>query len=451
MQSIARGGSTVSRRSFLAGSGAAAFASQQISAAAPGLSLTPEDMKWWRDARFGMFIHWGIYSVLGHGEWAQWFEQIDVREYAKLAERFRPQAFDADAWAAAARDAGMKYMVLTARHHDGFCLFDSQVSDFTSVKTAARRDFVAEYVRACRKAGLGVGLYYSPLDWRFPGFFLPGIYRESAEAMKKQTYDQVRELLTNYGKIDILWFDGGGDDWLGFGGLEYWGGKWHSRDAKQHYTATPLWEPEKLYRMIRQLQPKIVMNDRAGTPGVDWGGDFHTPERKVGQFDTERRWETCDVLAESWGYVPNEPIRSFRNCVQLLVQTAVNDGNLLLNVGPRPDGAMEPHHVRRLKEVGEWLKRYGESIYGTRGGPVHSGPWGGVTHRDNRLYVHVIDWVDDTIELTPIPGKIVAARSLTGREIKVEKTAIGIRLTVPPEDRQAVDTIVLLETDQQVA
>ncbi len=397
-----------------------------------------------------MFIHWGIYSVLGHGEWAQWFEQIDVREYAKLAERFRPRAFDADAWAATARDAGMKYMVLTARHHDGFCLFDSKVSDFTSVKTAARRDFVAEYVRACRNAGLGVGLYYSPLDWRFPGFFLPGIYRESAEAMKKQTHDQVRELLTNYGKIDILWFDGGGDDCLGFGGLEYWGGKWHSRDSKQHYSGTPLWEPEKLYRMIRQLQPKIVMNDRAGSPGVDWGGDFHTPERKVGQFDTERPWETCDVLAESWGYVPNETIRSFRNCVQLLVQTAVNDGNLLLNVGPRPDGAMEPHHVRRLKEVGEWLKRYGESIYGTRGGPVHSGPWGGVTHRDNRIYLHVVDWVQDAIDLTPFPARVVAARSLTGREAKVEQTATGVRVTVAPEDRQAVDTIVLIETDKQV-
>ena len=168
------------------------------------------------------------------------------------------------------------------------------------------------------------------------------------------------------GKIDILWFDGGGDDWLAFGGLEYWGGKWHSRDPKQHYAGKPLWEPEKLYRMIRQLQPKIVMNDRAGSPGVDWGGDFHTPERKIGQFDTERPWETCDVLAESWGYVPNEPIRSLRNCIQLLVQAAVNDGNLLLNVGPKPDGAIEERYIRRLKEVGAWLRRYGESIYLTR-------------------------------------------------------------------------------------
>jgi alpha-L-fucosidase len=438
-----------SRRAFLGGT-AGALRAAQGSAGSPDLSLPAEDMQWWRDARFGLFIHWGLYSVLGRGEWAQWFEQIDVREYEKIAARFRPELFDADAWAAMARDSGMKYMVLTARHHDGFCLFDSKASDFTSVKTAARRDFVAEYVRACRKAGLGVGLYYSPLDWRFPGFFLPGLYRESAEAMKRQTYEQVRELLTNYGKIDILWFDGGGDDWLGFGGLEWWGGKWHTRDPKQHYSATPLWEPDKLYRMIRRLQPKIVMNDRAGSPGVDWGGDFHTPERKVGQFDNKRAWETCDVLPESWGWSPNETIRSLRTCIQLLVQVAVNDGNLLLNAGPKPDGAFEDRYADRLREVGAWLKRYGESIYGTRGGPLPSGPWGGVTHRDNRLYVHILDWTESTIALPSIPQKITASRSLTGRDAKVEQTAAGIRISVPPEERQAPDTIILLEADAPV-
>jgi alpha-L-fucosidase len=174
------------------------------------LALTPDAMQWWRDAKFGMFIHWGVYAVPGRGEWVMWNERIPHREYRKLADQFNPQKFNPRAWAETARAAGMKYMVLTAKHHDGFCLFNSQVSDFTSAKTAARRDFIGEYVEACREAGLGVGLYYSPLDWRYPGFFFPDLYPESAEEMKQQTYDQVRELLTQYGKIDILWFDGMG-------------------------------------------------------------------------------------------------------------------------------------------------------------------------------------------------------------------------------------------------
>jgi alpha-L-fucosidase len=260
--------------------------------------LPPEDLQWWRDARFGLFIHWGVYAIPGRGEWLMWNERIPFHEYAGLADRFKPLKFDGDAWAEAARAAGAKYAVLTARHHDGFCLFDSRVSDFTSVKTAAGRDFVAEYVEACRRAGLRVGLYYSPLDWRFPGFFFPNLYRESAEAMKQQTYDQVRELLTNYGRIDILWFDGGGDDWLGFGGIEWTGSGWRSRDSdwpqKEHYGGHPLWEPEKLVAMVRQLQPHVVVNDRSG-----WEGDFATPERKIGAFDTGRPWETCDCLAAS--------------------------------------------------------------------------------------------------------------------------------------------------------
>ena len=185
-------------------------------------------MAWWHDAKFGMFIHWGIYAIPGRGEWVQWNEQIPVEEYAKLADKFQPDKFDADAWASTAKAAGMKYMVLTTRHHDGFCLFDSKASDFTSVKTAAHRDFVADYVKAVRKAGLHVGFYYSPLDWRFPGFFLPDIQLNSAEAMREQYHRQMEELLSNYGQIDVIWFDGGEQDWLSFGG-DWSGAKWQKR------------------------------------------------------------------------------------------------------------------------------------------------------------------------------------------------------------------------------
>jgi len=382
-----------------------------------------------------------------------WNEQVPVRDYAKLADQFNPESFAADAWADCARAAGMKYMVLTARHHDGFCLFDSQTSDFTSVKSAARRDLVAEYVAACRRAGLKVGLYYSPLDWRFPGYFFPDLYRESAEAMKQQTYDQVRELLTNYGKIDILWFDGGGDDWLGFGGAEFGGAKgpgWHSRDSKwpqqEHFKGKPLWEPEKLSAMIRKLQPKIVMNDRAGSLGLDWAGDFHTPEGRIGEFDNVRAWETCDCLAGGWGHIPGGTMRSLRNVIQLLVNCAIRDGNLLLNVGPTGDGEIEARQVRRLGEAGEWLKLYGESIYATRGGPIRPQPWGGTTVGKNRIYVHILDWTEDVIVLPPIKQKVKSARALTCRQADIKVRRDGIRISVPPEDRLASDTVVVLET-----
>jgi alpha-L-fucosidase len=429
---------------------------EAIPAAKHDFSLPPEDMQWWRDARYGMFVHWGLYSIPGRGEWLMWDERIPFSEYKKLADEFDPKHFDADAWAACARDAGMKYMVFTARHHDGFCLFDSHVSDFTSVKTRVKRDFVAEYVAACRKAGLKVGLYYSPLDWRFPGFFFPDLYRESAEAMKQQTYDQVRELLTNYGQIDILWFDGGGDDWLGFGGIENSMGTkgWHNRDQawpqNSHFAGKPLWEPEKLYAMIRELQPKIAMNDRAGSPGVDWAGDFGTPERKIGEFDTTRAWETCECLAKSWGYIPNRPVQPLRDCIQQLVNCAIRDGNLLLNVGPKPDGEIEREQVQRLGQVGDWLKQYGDSIYATRGGPVIPQLWGGTTHNGNRVYVHILDWTKDEI-VVPLTGyKILASRSLTCHDAKITYHDDGVHISVPETDRQSPDTIIVLETDKRI-
>ena len=167
-------------------------------------------IQWWRDAKFGLFIHWGVYSIPGRGEWVQWNEQIPVDQYAKLADQFHPDKFDPDAWAAAARDAGMKYVVLTSHHHDGFALFDDPQSSFTSVKSAAHQDIVAAYVAAVRKAGLRVGLYYSPLDWRYPGFFFPNLYYSSAVALREQYHRQLNELASHYGKLDILWFDGGG-------------------------------------------------------------------------------------------------------------------------------------------------------------------------------------------------------------------------------------------------
>ena len=207
------------------------------------MELPRKVVQHWQDLKFGMFIHWGLYSILGRGEWAMFNEKIDAETYAKLANQFNPNGFDADKWATIAKNAGMRYMVLTARHHEGFALWNSPSSygNFTTFATASKRDFVAEYTKACRKAGLQVGLYYSPMDWRFPGYFQPKELPENAALMKKQAYGQVEELMRNYGKVDILWYDGG---WLAHKGS----------DAD----AAWFWEPQKLNALVRKLQPTVA-------------------------------------------------------------------------------------------------------------------------------------------------------------------------------------------------
>jgi alpha-L-fucosidase len=402
-------------------------------------------MEWWHDAKFGMFIHWGIYAIPGRGEWVQWNEQIPVEEYAKLADQFQPDKFDADAWASTAKAAGMKYMVLTTRHHDGFCLFDSKASDFTSMKTSAHRDFVADYVKAVRKAGLHVGFYYSPLDWRFPGFFLPDVQLKSAEAMREQYHRQMEELLSNYGQIDVIWFDGGEQDWLSFGGDWVSGAKWQKRAKSEHYKGRFNWEHDKVYAMLRRLQPQAIINGRADMPE-----DFHSREgdNALGEFDAEHPWELCTTLAGAWGWQANARVKSLKDCVGLLVKAVGRNGNLLLNVGPRPDGQIDPPQAQRLREIGQWLDKYGESIYGTRGGPFLPGDYGVSTHRDKLIYIHVLNWPGDKLLLPAIDAKVVRAAVLAGGAAGFTQTDQGIEISVPPDVRGDIDTVVVLELDR---
>lgn len=398
-------------------------------------------IKWWREARFGMFIHWGLYAIPGRGEWVQWDEQIPVEEYAKLADQFKPSNFNPDAWAGLAKSAGMKYMVLTARHHDGFCLFDDGANPFTSVKTAAHRDFVAEYVKAVRKASLGVGLYYSPLDWRFPGFFFPDLQRASAEAMRDQYHRQVGELLTNYGKLDILWFDGGEQDWFNFDG-EWFIAGWRKRAQDVHYNGGFSWRHDEVYAKLRRRQPQVLVNNRADMPE-----DFHSREgdAAVGDFDDQHPWELCTTIAGAWGYQPNKLLRPLKHYIQLLVNVVGRDGNLMLNLGPRPDGTIDPPQAERLREIGAWLRKYGESVYATRGGPYLPGDYGVSTRRGQTIYVHVLKWPEGKLLLPAIPAKIVRASVLTGGKASFTQTDAGIELSLPPVDRSEMDTIIALQ------
>jgi alpha-L-fucosidase len=402
---------------------------------------------WWRQARFGMFIHWGVYAIPGRGEWVQWNEKIPVDDYARLADQFKPAAFDPAAWAELAKAAGMKYTVLTARHHDGFAMFNDGDNPFSSVNTAAHRDFVADYVKAVRAAGLGVGLYYSPLDWRFPGFFFPDLQRPSAEAMRAQYHRQLRELLTNYGKIDVLWFDGGETDWLNFGadwnGVEA-GAGWAKRAPPSHYHGRFSWQHDQAYAMLRRLQPDLLVNGRADMPE-----DFHSREGDgaLGGFDNQHPWELCTTIAGAWGYQPGMQPKPLEHYIRLLVNVAGRDGNLLLNVGPDPDGRIDPSQAQRLREIGQWLGKYGQSIYATRGGPFLPGAYGVSTHHDKTIYVHVLNWPQQKLVLPAIPAKVLRASALTGGAVHFTQTGSGIELSVPAAARDGMDTIIALQLD----
>ncbi len=366
-------------------------------------------------------------------------EQQDIDEYKKLANDFTAEKFNGDKWAKIAKDAGMQYMVLTAKHHDGFSLWDSKscFEDHTVMNSACKRDLIREYTDACRKNGLMVGIYYSPLDWRFPGFFAPRLYKTNAKALVKQTHDQIRELLTEYGKIDLLWFDGAEDFWVAQGlRLNLLR---RPEDFRANIQVPDFWRAKDLDRFIRETQKGIICNDRIGDKSY---GDYFAPEKKIGEYNVEDPWETCDTLTDDWGYRPNAKIRSLRNVINLLVKVVCNGGNLLLNVAPRPDGSFEPEEIKRLKQVGDWLKKYGESIYGTRGGPIKSEEWGGTTHKQNKMFIHVLDWTEDEICIPDVGEPNI--KCLNGSNLIINKDNGLIKISVSEKDRLEMDTIIEL-------
>lgn len=372
-------------------------------------------IRWFTDARFGMFIHWGVYSLLGRGEWARYTEAIPPDEYYALAQVFNPRHFDATGWARLAKAAGMKYMVLTAKHHDGFCLFDSQYTDFTSVKTAAKRDFVAEYVMACRVEGLGVGLYFSVKDWDFPVYF-DGPERNPTGWAKlvEHFHNQAKELLTNYGKIDIFWFDCADDPNFRGGWGEQTGDVWRSQE---------------LVDWIRTAQPGILINNRSGL-----SGDFRTPEQTIPRTSQDGLFESCVTMTHThWGYCPADPLKETWHLLGDLVACAARGGNYLLNVGPDPDGVIPLPACERLLEIGRWMEMHGEAIYGSQ--RILPDWWdhfstGRITTKDNTAYLIVQLWSPTgSLSLNQLQNEVCRATLLaTGQELQVRR--VGRRLLI---------------------
>ncbi|TMV51920.1 alpha-L-fucosidase [Paenibacillus mesophilus] len=387
------------------------------------MSTREDRTRWFLQDRFGMFIHWGLYSIPARGEWIRGNERMSFEQYKAYFDEFDASRYNPREWAKAAKAAGQKYAVLTTKHHDGFCLFDSKLTDFKATNTPSGRDLVREYVEAFREEGIAVGLYYSIIDWHhddYPGYGDKAHPDRDNEAAKDKPIDfdryltymhgQVKELLTNYGKIDIMWFDFSYDNMTG-----------------------EKWKATELVRMIRSIQPDIIIDNRLGgniraAEPEEYAGDFFSPEQIIppgGIVDVNGNsipWEACITLNDHWGYHSTDKnYKSAEQVIRTLVECVSKNGNLLLNVAPDAKGEINREMLDVLREVGEWLRLNGDSIYGCGAADLPKPEWGRYTRNGNKLYAHVYDRGIGPIYFEGLKGKIVKARLLRdGTELKVE-------------------------------
>jgi alpha-L-fucosidase len=412
----------MTRRDYLqllsAGAAAASYLPENAFAAT-GDNNREQRMKWWHEARFGMFIHWGLYSTLGRHEWVMENEGIPVAEYEQFAKNFKPKPNAARAWAKLAKQAGQKYMVMTTKHHEGFCLFNSKLTNYCAPKQGPGRDLVAEYVEAARGEGLRVGFYYSLMDWHHPD----GARCATDEAARRRFVDyihgQIHELLTNYGKIDILWYD----------------------------VAWPLdasgWESEKMNEMVFKLQPEIIVNNRNKLDG-----DFATPEQRI-QAE-KRAWESCMTMNDSWGYQKSDDNwKTARTVIRNLITCSHDTGNYLLNIGPKPDGSIPEESVAIMTAVGKWMDRNGASIYKTDACQPRRSNYASFTRSGNTLYMHVHFWPGETVALAGLQNQVKSARMLaTGQAVKFEQEKFRVRfVNLPAKAPDDPVTTIAIECD----
>jgi alpha-L-fucosidase len=414
----------------------AAAAAPAVLAASPAASQSPPGrdpsgdaptpdqqrrMKWWHDAKFGMFIHFGLYAAHGRHEWAMEMEAIPVAEYQKFTAGFNPAPGTPRKWAQLAKAAGMKYMVLTSKHHEGFCNWDTKLTNYNAVNFGPKRDVIREYVEAARAEGLRLGFYYSLMDWHHPD----GARCQSDPAARRRfvdyTHGLVRELMTNYGKIDILWYD---VSW--------------PLDAEG-------WESEKMNQMVFSLQPDIIVNNRNRL-----AGDFSTPEQTIKAESGGRAWESCMSLNDSWGFQrADDNWKSPRTVIRNLITCARDGGNYLLNIGPEPDGSIPPESVRILSQVGEWMKSAGQTIYGTDPCQVSRSAYANFTRKGNTLYMHVHFWPGTDVSISGLKQKVLSAKILkTGQSATVSQDGFRTRITgLPTTATDSPVTTIVLECD----
>ncbi len=412
-------------------------------------------MDWWRDARFGMFIHWGVYAVPAgewngkkeYGEWIRNSAEIPLEEYDQFRQKFNPVKFDADAWVKMARDAGMKYIVITSKHHDGFCMFDTKQTDFNIMSTPFKRDPMIELAAACKKYGLKFCFYHSIMDWHHPDYLPRRTWEkdrttEGADFNRYMAYmkAELKELLTNYGDIGVLWFDG------------EWENTWNEKYGKE------------LYNYVKSFQPNVLVNNRVGAGRLDmegltksgaFGGDFGTPEQQIPATGLPGvDWETCMTMNDHWGYnKADKNFKSTKEIIRMLADIASKGGNYLLNVGPTAEGLFPQESIDRLAAIGKWMKVNGESIYGTQASPFKELSWGRCTRKTagdrTILYLHVFDW--------PSAGKLVLSGMMNTPEkaylladlqrmpLKTERDNDALVISLPKDAPDPINSVLVLE------
>jgi alpha-L-fucosidase len=412
-------------------------------------------MQWWREARFGLFIHWGLYSIpagewkgrTNHAEWIRTTAQIPLAVYDKFVGQFNPVKFNADEWVQMAKAAGMRYIVITSKHHDGFCLFDSQYTDFDVASTPFKRDILKELADACRKQGIRMCWYHSIMDWHHPDY-LPRRDWEKDRPAAGADFDryvthmknQIRELLTKYGDIGVLWFDG------------EWESTWNQNYGRD------------LYAYVRSLQPNILVNNRVGagrsgmeglTKEGEFGGDFGTPEQQVPATGIPKvDWESCMTLNDHWGYNKNDSNwKSTRILIQMLADIASKGGNLLLNVGPTAEGLFPQASIDRLREIGQWMNVNSEAVYGTKSSPFQKLEWGRCTSKiisgGTRLYLHVFDWPRDGKLIVPgifnVSKQAYLLADSKKAALPVARQDDALAISVPTSAPDLIDSVVVLD------
>jgi alpha-L-fucosidase len=422
--------------SVIAAAGAAPVPGPADTPQAPAQS--PDRLQWFREAKFGLFIHWGVYSMIGREEWARQILQIPLKDYQYYADNFNPVEFDPDAWAALARDAGVKYVIITSKHHDGFSIFDSAYTDYDVMHAKYGKDILGPLSASMKKAGIPLGFYYSIMDWHHPDY-LPRRNWETDRTTKGADFgrymdfatNQLKELVAKYDPA-VLWFDG----------------EWEHSNEEQRAFA--------IGKMLMAMKPALIINDRLykREPGF---GDFGTPENFVpatgvrNPDGSPRLWEACYTMNwNGWGY--NRYETEFHSAPQLirqLIEIVSKGGNLLLNVGPRPDGRIQDDFASRLREIGAWLKTNGEAIYGTTAGVFERLPFfGRCTVKGQTLYIHVMGWpADKTIRLPGLKTDVKKAYLLTGpgRPLAVRRAGKDVIVTLPERERDPAATVVVVE------
>jgi len=374
-----------------------------------------------------MFIHWGPVSLTGREIGWSRGDQTPIEVYDNLYKQFNPTNFNANEWVSLAKAAGMKYIVLTTKHHDGFCLWDTKFTDYNIMHTPFHRDVLKELAAACKRRGIEFGTYYSVTDWyntNWPVTSPAGrVEREKSDldAYERFLQNQVTELIKNYGPLLTLW-----------------------NDVPAMYGR----RGADTIRLVRQLQPDILVNNRTGD-----GGDYDTPEQEIGKFQLDRPWESCMTVSAhnqwAWGGA-NDGVKSPAACIEMLIRAAGGDGNILLNVGPRPDGVIDPEQANLLKDIGAWLAKHGESIYGTRGGPWKPTAALASTRKGNHIYLHALKSTDGHIVLPAPATGVKSATLLNGGKVAFSRKGQKLEIEIPPTALESVDTVVKLEVDRPV-